>query len=368
MRAPVVEVFGVFDDARWRSAVESIADADIYFSPEYHRANLAEGEDAFLIYYSDSSGAAAMPLISRPVDRVDGLSGEPHFDATSVYGYSGVLARLDACQGSQSLRDGFQTALYRVLSTLGVVSVFVRQHPIDRCEWLLHGLGNVRRAGTTVAIDLAEDEAKQLAGMTKGHRYDIRKAERTGVTVREGQGVDALRAFKALYEETMDSHNASQFYRFPQEYFDGLATLRDGCARVFFALQGESVVSAALFLFRRPFIQYHLAGTPRSMLKLNGAKAIIDTVRRLGATHGYRFLHLGGGLGGAEDSLFRFKAGFSRHRLPFLVAEHVINVEAYQHLEARRRAWLHAQGRELRQDVTFFPSYRAGSSQVFRRS
>jgi hypothetical protein len=65
-------------------------------------------------------------------------------------------------------------------------------------------------------------------------------------------------------------------------------------------------------------------------------------------------LHLGGGRGGAEDSLFRFKAGFSDRRHAFATWRWVVRPEAYERLCAARRA---AGGPEP--PAGFFPAYRA---------
>ena len=53
----------------------------------------------------------------------------------------------------------------------------------------------------TVVLDLGLDESALLAGMHKKNRYNVRLAERKGVTVREA-GPDELPLWYALYEET----------------------------------------------------------------------------------------------------------------------------------------------------------------------
>jgi len=68
-------------------------------------------------------------------------------------------------------------------------------------------------------------------------------------------------------------------------------------------------------------VQYHLSATPDGEVRSGGAKVILDEVTKWARERGSRWLHLGGGLGGSEDDpLFRFKAGFSKIRLPFKVA------------------------------------------------
>ena len=68
---------------------------------------------------------------------------------------------------------------------------------------------------------------------------------------------------------------------------------------------------------------------------------------------GNRVLHLGGGLGGAPDSLFAFKAGFSKARHPFRTWRVVVDEDRYRELTRAAQPGLAAA------DVPgFFPAYR----------
>ena len=51
---------------------------------------------------------------------------------------------------------------------------------------------------------------------------------------------------------------------------------------------------------------------------------------------GNRVMHLGGGLGGAHDSLFDFKAGFSKDRQPFRTWRVVVDPVRYAELSQAR--------------------------------
>jgi len=55
---------------------------------------------------------------------------------------------------------------------------------------------------TSLHLDLSPTPEQLLAAMSKGHRADIRRAAREGVTVRPGQGAADLAAFYAIMEQT----------------------------------------------------------------------------------------------------------------------------------------------------------------------
>lgn len=55
---------------------------------------------------------------------------------------------------------------------------------------------------STIHLDLTPTPERLLAAMSKGHRADIRRAEREGVTVRVGTSEEDLAAFYAIFQET----------------------------------------------------------------------------------------------------------------------------------------------------------------------
>ena len=81
---------------------------------------------------------------------------------------------------------------------------------------------------------------------------------------------------------------------------------------------------------------------------------MLDFARRLFTREGREILHLGGGLGGREDSLMLFKAGFSDRRHPFRTWRWIVLPEAYARLAAARAA--RRAGPAPSPD--FFPAYR----------
>jgi hypothetical protein len=97
-------------------------------------------------------------------------------------------------------------------------------------------------------------------------------------------------------------------------------------------------------------MQYHLAGTTEKYIKETPMKLILDEARLLANQLNLDYLHLGGGVGGSdEDSLFRFKSGFSDKRGFYNIWKMVVDDEKYEKLV-----------NELNVDTNsdFFPLYR----------
>ena len=345
---------------QWMNALESCGHYDTYHLPEYYLLAKEQKEGTpYLFSFQEEDGVAVLPMLIRQTSDVQGLENSDFFDATSVYGYPGVLTNVHAdFKNAESFRSDFQKALRRVFHDKNIIAFFTRQNPLFQTSWLFEGIGDVLKMGNTVAIDLAQSEHEQEINIMNNHRRNIRKARQQGVVVFEDKDFKRMSDFILIYNETMTRNGALEYYFFSENYYDALKKSMRDHIRLFVAEKDGVLVSAALFLVTGEIIQYHLSGTPEKYLSFSGLKIILDEVRKWGARNGYRWLHLGGGLGSQEDSLFRFKSGFSKLRFQFEVIRAVMKPTIYNQLVSRKQCWIEAHGYEKRSD-NYFPDYRA---------
>ena len=329
------------DDAEWRRLIAEAAMADSYHDAPYHQLSQARGDgEPRLFVWQDGGEWLALPLLIRPVD---GLAGR--CDAGSVYGYAGPLASTAA--PSAELTAGFRRALAERLRAEGVVSLVARLHPlIEQTGWL-EGLGAVRPLGETVSIDLTLDEAAQLAGYRSNHRRDLKRLARDGYTTERDATPAALAAFIEVYHANMRRVGAVADYYFDDGYFQGLTDALGSDFDLFVCRRDGEVAGGACFMRHGPIVQYHLGAVADAHLAAAPLKQLLDAARRHYTDAGAGLLHLGGGRGGSDDSLFRFKSGFSPRRHPFALWCWVIDDAAYAALT------------EDRPETGFFPAYRA---------
>ena len=149
---------------------------------------------------------------------------------------------------------------------------------------------------------------------------------------------------------------------------DELLRLRDelrGSLHLIITRSGEDIVAAGLFTEYRGIIQALLVGTDDRYRCHSPLKLLLDDVRRWGNARGDLVLHLGGGRGGSEDSLFAFKSRFSRRRHAFHTGRWVLDRVAYQELVAARERWLAKAGRSTA-SPGWFPAFRAPLEAVER--
>jgi serine/alanine adding enzyme len=259
-----------------------------------------------------------------------GIERDEPRDVVTPYGYGGPTA------------DGFWDAYEEWARERGVVTTFVRFHPL---------YGNQRGApihvdelAPTVAWRL-EPDRDLLAGLHFKHRNKVTKAENAGATVRQHEG---LGEFVPLYEDTMRRVHADDFYFFERAYWERLGELP--LARFDAEIDGE-VVASALCLATSPWLHYHLSGTTDAGRTTGSSTLVLLEAARWAQANGYERFHLGGGLGGKEDSLHHFKARFDQDGLvPAAIGKAIHDEDAYRRLS----------GGEASYDG-FFPAYRAAS-------
>ncbi len=295
----------VANKVQWKEALSYCGGFDIYHLPEYQKIAQDNNEgEAWLFWFWNRHKNACLPVLIKDSKII------------SAYGYPGLITNIMKGEGRQDFQDAFLDFLQK----RDIKSLEIRQNPLFPTSWLFDGLADIEDIGHTVAIRLSLSEEEQLKQITKGHRYDIRKAWKKGIQLYQDIDFNDIDSFVSMYCDTMKRNGAKDYYYFSEQYFSDLKEKLGDQVELLFARKGSILISGALFFFCGDIIQYHLSGTPEKYLDSGGSKIIIDEVRKLGSERWYRWLHLGGGLGASKESpLFRFKAGFSKIRLPYQV-------------------------------------------------
>jgi hypothetical protein len=312
----------------WDALLADLGCADAYFLRAYVEAScVLDGGEPVLLQLED----AVFACIVREIPDT-----ELH-DVTTPYGYGGPVGA-----GSH---DRFYKRYDEWCRKRGVVSTFIRYHP------LFENYRHAKQAtcvSPTVGWPLAGD---LLASMHGKHRNVVRKAQKAGVAVDVTAAPNDLSAFGALYERTMERQGAAGYYFFPAEYWQRLIALGGHLVR-FDALCGGEVVASALCLRGDRWLHYHLGATDDAARDLGASNLLLYTAAVWAQEQQLDEFHLGGGAGGAEDSLYAFKQRFSPDgRREFWVGKAVHDEDAYRLLSGR--AEIDYNG--------FFPAYRAPS-------
>ena len=340
------------DDHRWVDLLKS-APHDIYHTPEFLVFSGKYEDGSPLAFYGeDQNERFLVPLLAR---RLPSELGAPTQwrDLITPYGYPSPL--LFPGEDSSKL-DSFIQAFCTTCDDQNFISAFIRLHPclplpVER----LKKYAEIVRHGETVALDLTQSEEGMWKQTRENHRRTIKALRRSGFTVKIDDWL-YYDDFIKIYQSTMERLAADDFYFFSDGYFDDLRSYLGNLLHlcVVLAPNGE-VASGGLFLGGTTILEYHLGGTREKYLKEAPSKLMFDYVRCWAKQAGCSLFHLGGGLGGRSDSLFRFKAGFSKLFREFHTARFIFNPQKYSHLNCARQK---LSGAENPARSDFFPLYR----------
>jgi serine/alanine adding enzyme len=285
------------DPGAWDELLGDLDRADAYLLREYAEgaALLDAGQPTFL-HLEGPGGHVVFACLVREIPG-GGL------DVTTPYGYGGPVAA-----GEQPPVERFYELYEGWCSDRGIVTTFVRFHPL---------FANHRQAPSQIRVELLAptigwrvDEGRDLlAGMHSKHRNVVRKAAASGVTVSAVAGAADLAPFVELYEETMRRRDAAPFYFFPPAYWERLSRLGERLV-VFDAVLDGELLASALCLSTRPWLHYHLSATSDRARTTGASNLLLFEAARWAQARGFTRFHLGGGLGGREDSLYEFKRRF----------------------------------------------------------
>jgi serine/alanine adding enzyme len=314
---------------------------DVFLREGYLRASavLDEGEPTLLIVRS-AGGGVAFPFLLRDVP------GEPGtHDVITPYGFGGPVGF-----GVDPPWAPFHAAYERWCAEHSVVTTFMRFHPLYGNQSSASPSMDLVPLAGTVGWRL-EPDADLMEGITSKHRRKIRAAERAGLTVvvdedRTG-GAAGYATLRRLYEETMTRNGASSFYFFPDAYWDTLRTV--GPVQLVAQVLGPDgdVMAAALCFVALPWSHCHIQASSEAGRGASATFLLFFALARHVQEEGYTVFHIGGGVGGADDGLLRFKLGFDEGGLrPFAVGKQIHDAATYERLTGRRDT------------DGFFPAYR----------
>jgi len=295
-----------------------------------------------LLLFSDGDNFIALPIVMRPIDGTD------YFDITSVYGYSGPIFRFNQGYDNSNLKSFFSITFNEFCKNENIVSVFSRLHPLIDQNLIIGNLGEIIDLNKTVVIDLTKTAEDQRKDYRKSLKSELNQLRRKDVIVKEADTKEEIDDFIEIYYETMDRVEATATYYFSKEYFYEFMDNVDFNAKLLIAIKDNKVIAGAIFTLTDKIMQYHLAGTIEKYIRETPMKLILDEARLIGNDSSALSLHLGGGVGGSdEDSLFRFKSGFSKDFKQFSVWKYIVNQQIYDELSKGKN------------QASFFPLYRS---------
>lgn len=343
-----VRVLTLQQDEEWDNIVRSFRLYDTYWLSGYVKAFKIHGDgEPILIFYEDLVCRGINVVMKRDVSTdthfSDILPKNSFYDLSSPYGYGGWIVEGDE---SKQLFDSYE----RWCADNGIISEFVRFHPVLENHKYCEQHYDVVQLGNTVVMDLSSPE-KIWQNIHSKNRNMIRKAKKNGVKIYSGRYPEIYRIFKEIYDGTMDKDNADKYYYFGEEFYRSILEDLPQNAQVFYAMYEDKIIAASIMLMANGFMNYHLSGSIKEYASLAPTNLLLYIAALWGNANGCNTLYLGGGVGSGEDSLYKFKKAFYKpdDTKRFYIGKKIFDQEKYNALLAMREPI----------ESNYFPGYRA---------
>ena len=343
----MIHIYDITQAQEWDSVVRSFQEYDVYYLSGYVRAFQLHGDgDPQLLFY-EQDGLRAIYVYMKRTTAIEGW-----FDSITPYGYGGVLFEGDT---SEENLKAFWDAYVQKMKDENIVCNFVRYHPVLANAVLMKEVSDVIDLGKTVAFHLDSPEVIWQNIVPK-NRNMIRKAEKNGIEIHHDADMALFKDFVQIYNATMDKDNAEEYYYFGDEFYKSIHEDLDGHYEMFYATYEGKIIAMSIMLFANKQMHYHLSGSILEYRNLAPSNLLLYKAALWGCEHGYKTLHLGGGVGSGEDNLYKFKAAFNRESdYQFSIAKMVFDQEKYDVLVAERSR----RDPEFNKESKFFPLYRS---------
>lgn len=348
----MIEIIGIEQAERWDRIVRSFSRYDIFYLSGYVRPFMLNGDgDPKLLFY-EAEGLRAIYVFMLRTTAIPGL-----YDTATPYGYGGIIFEGDSCH---SRVEAFWKEYAGTMAEMGIVDDFVRYHPVLQNAEPLRPFSNITDLGKTIFLDLTSPEVI-WDNLTSKKRGKIRKAERNGIEIFHGRGIELFEQFIPIYNSTMEKDDARGYYFFKMPFYRAIHDGLKDNYEMFYATLDNTVVMMAIMLFCNGQMHYHLSGSLLEYRNLEANNLLLYKAALWGYERGLKTLHLGGGVGSANDPLFEFKKGFNRNdELQFSVGRQVFDEDRYKKLIEKRKEI------DMTFDETtqFFPAYRDDTLRV----
>ena len=343
----MVELFDLAHSAEWDNKVKTFTDYDVYYLSGYVKAFHIHGDgDPYLLYYEVEGLRAIYVYMRRPTD-IEGV-----YDSVTPYGYGGVLFEGDTSE--DNLKD-FWKAYLDEMAKEHIVDNFVRYHPVLRNAVPMKIISNVIDLGKTIAMDLSSPEVV-WDNIHSKNRNMIRKAEKNGIIIEHGKGMDLFDKFIEIYNATMDKDHAEAYYYFKRPFYESIHNDLQDNYELFYAKLEDKIIAMSIMIFANGRLNYHLSGSDIEYRNLAPSNLLLYKTALWGCEHGFRTFHLGGGVGSGEDNLYKFKAAFNKvSDYQFSIGKQVFDQRLYDELVGLRRR----SDENFDETSHYFPLYRS---------
>ncbi|MCM4172564.1 hypothetical protein DHD32_13820 [Arenibacter sp. TNZ] len=325
----------------WNNFLLRMESYDLYHTFEYHEVMKKTGEEPIIITYKKNETEVGIPFLKRKIN-------DELFDLVSVHGYLGpVSINVDDSFDSENFSMEFQ----QLLREQNIVTAFSKLNPYLRNQSkILNKLGAIENIGELVYFDQQMDMDDQFLCYKKDTIRLIKKLKPIA-NYKFAENSEDIETFIAIYYNNLDRLKANKSFYYKKDYFETLINSDMADAKIILAIHNETgEVMAGVFYFGTKSITHiELACTNDKYYNISPIRFLYDQIRILCHKDDMKYLNMGGGSGGREGSLMKFKSCFAQNYVDFNVWKLIAIPDVYDELQTVD---------QKNSESNYFPKYR----------
>lgn len=355
----MLSILTLDEQDEWNTIVQGFEQHDVYYLANYVKAFNIHGDGEPTLFYYEAGDMKAINVVMKR-DIADDkqftgkLPANTFYDFATPYGYGGFLIEGSATTSAMhALADEYSAYCKKA----GIISEFVRFHPLLQNAEAAKSLYKVKPLGKTITVSLTSTHCIWEDLRNNKKRW-IKKAREAGVEVYSGREPELFQEFKRMYEQTMKKNNAQDYYYFNEAFYQSVLHDLPDHSVIFYAVYKGRKIAMVLVLYGNRRMHHHLSASEEAFSHLAPTNLLMYEIACWGSEHGFESFHMGGGVGSKEDSLYQFKEGFNKNsQTHFSIGKKIFNEEVYDYLLDMRR-----RGERMDESALFFPLYRSSFS------
>ena len=345
-----ITVVGIDEKEKWNEIVTNFKNYDVFYLAEYAQAFKLHGDgEPILFCYNDEKTKAINVIMKRDISEMeyfkDKIEKGKYFDVTSPYGYGGFIIEGDNHEEVNQQYEKF-------CQENNIICEFVRFHLLEHYENKYNGQAQNIKHNIIRSLDLKPED--MLMDFEHKVRKNIKKANRNELEIQIDTEGKTLDSFLEIYYKTMDRNSAEKDYYFSKEFFEIINTMKNHFV-YFNVLYENKIISTELVIYSKNNCYSYLGGTLSEYFDLRPNDFLKYEIIKWAYEKGIKNFILGGGYGGEDDGIYRYKKSFAPNGIyDFYIGKNIFQPEKYKELVQLRKK---EKGFEI--DSNFFPEYRA---------
>lgn len=321
-------ILSIANKEEWSKHLNILPDdqQDIYYTLEYYELYEKNGDGKAKCFVFEKNGDIALyPFLINSVNELGYDLDNEYYDIQGAYGYNGVIA----LNYITSFRKAFYKQFEKFCDENNIIAEFTRFNPILGNYQFADSFMDVIFDRKTVYLNL-EQTYKDIwtSQYSSNNRNMIRKGRKSLYT-KIGKTNDDLEKFISIYNYTMTSINADEYYFFSDNYFNNILNKNFYILNVYDKETNNIQGSMILMVFKN-YAHYHLSGRSKNCDNNAVNNFMLDEAINFAMKKKCKLFHFGGGnTSNEKDSLLKFKSNFSKDYGNFYIGKKVHNQKIY---------------------------------------